>query len=141
MTEEIDILTGDKWTGNLTYLDYQTSKETVIPADVTVKNLIGDDNKFILSMEFPEEPHANYTDTILISLDGKLFAGDKLIEKIIYDSDSIQFKTESYGMDDDEESLFMHTYCISPHIFSIRKDVKYTGDSLFIKRNEFYFIR
>ena len=66
---------------------------------------------------------------------------EEVIDKIIFAGDSLKFITESSGMDDDKEALFRHTYGISKNIFSIRKDVKYTGDTVFIKRNEYYFIR
>ena len=64
-----------------------------------------------------------------------------MIEKFSFDADSLKFITESFGMDDDKESIFRHTYDISQNKLKIRKDVRYDGDNIFIKRNEFYFTR
>ena len=139
--EEFNILSGEKWTGNLTYLDYQTNSETKISANITVKRSGDNTDQFILILEYPKEPQANNIDTISINDDGKNFDGEKVIEKFSFDNDSLKFITESSGMDDDKESLFRHTYEISPKTFIIRKDVKYDGDSTFIKRNESYFTR
>lgn len=140
-SEEINILSGEKWKGNLTYLDYESGFETTISADITVIRSEENELKFIFQTEFPKEPHANSTDTISVSEDGKFFYMEEVIDKIIFAGDSLKFITESSGMDDDKEALFRHTYGISKNIFSIRKDVKYTGDTVFIKRNEYYFIR
>ncbi|HMQ68975.1 MAG TPA: hypothetical protein PKA90_08225 [Ignavibacteria bacterium] len=139
--EEIGILTGEKWIGDLTYLDYQTDSETKISANVTVVRSGENTDRFILILEYPKEPQANNIDTVSISDDGKNFDGEKVIEKFSFSEDSLKFITESSGMDDDKEALFRHTYEISPVSFKIRKDVKFTGESTFIKRNEFYFTR
>lgn len=140
-TEEIFILTGEKWTGNLTYLDYQTNLETKIPADITVRRSEENDLDYILYLEFPKEPHANITDTVSLSEDGMIFDMKKVIEKSGYSGDSLMFITESTGIDDDKEALFRHTYVFNQKVFIIRKDVKYTDETDFIKRNEFYFTR
>ena len=140
-SEEINIQTGEQWTGNLTYLDYQTNSETRISANITVIRSIDNTNQYILILEYPKEPQANNIDTITISDDGKKFSGENVIEKFSFDADSLKFITESFGMDDDKESIFRHTYDISQNKFKIRKDVRYDGDSIFIKRNEFYFTR
>jgi len=139
--EEINILSGEKWKGYLTYLDYKSNLETKIQAYITVIRSEENDRNYILFLEFPKEPHANNADTVSISVDGRFFASEKIIEKSSFSDDSLIFVSESSGTDDDKDALFRHTYGISQNTFSIRKDVKYNGDSVFIRRNEYNFTR
>jgi len=57
--EDLRRLTGAKWTGTLTYLDYRSNKEVSIRSNLTVTQAPGDDSAWVFEYEYPDEPKAN----------------------------------------------------------------------------------
>jgi hypothetical protein len=134
------ILTGSQWKGKLTYLDYGSNKRTTIPANLTVTVSEKDRNTFYFYQEYPKEPHANSTDTVTISKDGKML-GDETFVKREKIGTMIRMLTEKkYGSGEDLKE-FRYTYLISTNLFSIKKEEKGQKDSVFFVRNIYEYQR
>ena len=139
-TDDLNILTGKKWTGKLTYLDYSSKKEISIPADVIIVSTV-DQDAFIFINEYPDEPKANSTDTIRIDENGKKFDNETVTEKISDGEGSLKIVTEGNGTDDERPALIRHTYYISRTKYTIQKDVNFGDGNNFIKRHIYEFER
>jgi hypothetical protein len=63
--KELNILTGARWSGTLSYLDYSSSKKVSILSDLVVSSA-GKKNSWIFSFEYPKEPKANSSDTVVL---------------------------------------------------------------------------
>lgn len=129
-----------KWIGKLTYLDYTSGNPYTMPADVEITKI--DNYNFIYKNVYPNEPSANSIDTLKISNDGKLF-NEKTIKNIIRSKNNLVIVTEIFGVDgnDKKSAILRNTYSISPKKFTIIKDVKFDGDTNFIKRHEYSFFK
>jgi len=139
-SDDFNILTSYKWTGKLTYLDYQSNKEVSIPAYITVEKT-EDPDAFIFINEFPDEPKANSSETIRIEDNGKVFGNESVTEKISDEEGSLKIVTEGEGMDDEKPALIRHTYFISKSKFTVQKDVNFRDGNNFLKRNIYEFER
>jgi len=139
-SDDLNLLTGKKWTGKLTYLDYKSNKEVSIPADITVEKT-EDADAFILINEYPDEPKANGSETIRIEDNGKIFGNETVTEKISGEEGSLKFVTEGDGMDNEKPALIRHTYFISKTIFTVQKDVNFRDGNNFLKRHIYEFER
>ncbi len=64
--EDLRKLSGARWTGTLTYLDYRSNKPTSIPSNLTVTQAGGDENAWVFEYEYPDEPKANGKQTLKI---------------------------------------------------------------------------
>lgn len=51
-TEDLQRLTGAKWTGTLTYVDYRTSKKTSIPSNLTVTRSSANEMSWVFEYEY-----------------------------------------------------------------------------------------
>lgn len=138
---DLQILSGDKWTGTLTYQDYESNNNISIPVELTV--FLSDEfkNIFVFNYEYPDEPHANSSDTAMISDDGKYFDNEKVLSKSVLPDSTFEFVTEKDGEDNDRSAEFRYTYKLSDKIFSVVKEVKYSDEENYFKRNEFKFMR
>ncbi len=139
-TDDLSLLTGKKWTGKLTYLDYSSKDLVSIPAEVTVLNT-EDSDAFIFINEYPDEPKANNTDTVRIEENGKKFGNETVTERITETGGILKIITSEDGMDNDKPAVIRHTYIISRTGYTIIKDVRYEGESNFINRNTYLFER
>ncbi len=139
-SDDLNILTGKKWSGKLTYLDYKSNKEVSIPAELTVEKT-DDQDVFIFINEYPEEPKANASETIRIDDNGKTFSNETVTEKISDESGYLKLVTEREGMDDEKPALIRHTYFISIKKFVIKKEVKFSDGVNFITRHSYEFER
>jgi hypothetical protein len=124
------------WEGKLTYLDYSTGKSYTMSANIKVSltdNKIG----YVMAYEYPNEPQANSTDTTFIR--DNFFGEDKIVS---FEKDSgggYTLVTEVDGTDgnDNKKAVLRHSYLVTATTFSIIKEVKFEGTSLWIKRNEY----
>lgn len=138
---ELHSLPGNKWTGTLAYLDYESNKEISIPVELTVFQSDELKNIFIFNYEYPEEPNANSIDSAVISNGGKYFDNEKLITKSVLPDNTLEFVTEKPGEDNNRKAVFRYTYRLSDNRFSVLKEVMYTDEENYFKRNEFKFVR
>lgn len=128
------------WEGKLTYLDYSSGKPYSMAANITL-SLTQDQKGFILSFEYPKEPHANAKDTTYVK--GNLFGKDLIVSFRKEPNGDFQLITDVDGKDGNEnkKAVLRHTYLLKEKQFSIVKEVKFVGTDQWIKRNEYVFQR
>ena len=139
--EDLKRLTGARWTGTLTYLDYRSNKRVSIPSNLTVKQAEGDENAWVFEYEYPEEPKANGRQTLKIENGGTVFDGETVSERTSLGGSGFRLVTTKRGRDNDREALFRFTYTLDGPIFSIKKEVRPEGASEFFERNEYSWKR
>ncbi len=126
------------WEGKLTYLDYSSGKPYSMVANITL-SLTQDQKGFIMSYEYPKEPHANVKDTTYVT--GNLFGKDRIVAFNQEQNGDFQLITDVDGEDgnDNKKAVLRHTYLLKEEQFSIVKEVKFVGTDRWIKRNEYVF--
>lgn len=139
--EDLKRLTGVRWTGTLTYLDYGSNKRVSIPSKLTVRQVEGDENAWVFEYEYPEEPHANDKQTLKIENGGTVFDGETVSERTGLDGGGFRLVTTKRGKDNDKDALFRFTYTLDGAAFSIKKEVRPEGASEFFERNEYSWKR
>lgn len=92
-------------------------------------------------MQYPKEPGANKKEDVKLSSDGKTFDGENVIERTKLADGILRVVTSIKGKDDDRDATFRHTYLIGKKSFSIRKDVRFDGETEFFERNTYRWTR
>lgn len=140
-SKDLKNLTGC-WKGSLTYLDYGTNKPFSMPANIIVKDF-KNSNMIICSLIYPKEPAANSLDTIFISKDGRSINDEAIKTKRKFNRDSIEIVTEQSSIDgnDNKAAIIRHTYILGRSSYSIKKEVQFVGQTQWILRNEYKFMR
>ena len=130
------------WEGSLTYLDYTSNKPFTMPANIIVKDF-KNKKKITYSLMYPKEPGANSLDTIFISTNGRVLNNEVIQTKNSFNKDSIEIVTERSGIDgnDNKPAVIRHTYILGKRSYSIKKEVQFVGQSQWILRNEYKFVR
>lgn len=128
-------LEGRQWTGTLTYLDYTSGKKTTIKSNIVVTHSNSDALSWTFEMYYPLEPAADGKDDVSLSLDGRTFNGEAVIESSKLPGGILRVVTTAPGRDDNRDATIRHTYLIGKRTFSIRKEVKFDGTDGFIERN------
>ena len=128
------------WEGKLTYLDYTSGKPYTMAANIKI-NLTEDNNGYIMSFEYPKEPHANAKDTTYIL--NNLFGNEKIVAFKNDKSGDFSLVTEKNGIDgnDHQKAILRHSYLLSANTYSIVKEVKFDGTDKWIKRHEYVFTK
>ncbi len=139
--EDLRRLTGARWTGTLTYLDYRSKKPVSIPSNLLVSQAEGDESSFVFEYGYPKEPRANGGQTLKISDDGTVIDGQAVVERASLGSGVLRLVTVKRGRDDDKEALFRFTYTIAASSFSIMKEVRPEGAAEFFERNRYSWQR
>lgn len=141
IVNDFDKLSGN-WKGSLTYLDYKSGKPYTMPAELEVTR-IEKTNKFVLSLKYPNESSANSIDTIVISQDGKYIDKELIKSRKKLSNGNIRIVTEVSGKDgnDDKQATIKHSYIFGKKTFSIVKDVQFYGETRWINRNTYSFIK
>lgn len=138
--KDLGPLSGDLWTGTLTYVDYGSGKRTSIKSNI----LFGastDRNTWTAEYLYPDEPKANSKATISLSSDGRVFNEQRVADVTRSQDGTLKFVTEKEGTDNGKKALFRYTYTLSTKIFSIRKDVKVEGSTEYFERNTYSWSR
>jgi hypothetical protein len=141
-TDDLKILEGPKWTGTLTYLDYRSNKKTSIKSNVTVSQAKDQSGVWTFDYEYPDEPKANGASNMSLTDGGKMFNGQKVIERsVIADATSLRIVTTKNGTDNDKPAVFRFTYSVTPTSFRIKKEVQLDGSAEWFERNEYIWTR
>jgi hypothetical protein len=139
--EDLRRLSGARWTGTLTYLDYRSNKPVSIPSSLTVTQAAGDENAWVFEYEYPEEPKANGRQTLKIEENGSVFGGEKVVERTGLGGGGFRLVTEKRGRDNDKDALFRFTYTLDGSAFSVKKEVRPEGAAEFFERNRYSWKR
>jgi hypothetical protein len=130
------------WQGSLTYLDYTTNKPFTMPANIDIKQK-GRSNTFYFTNSFPNEPNANWTDTIILSTDGTMINKETVKAKQVLANGNLEIVIEQMGVDGNEQkpALLKYTYTMGRDVFIKRKDVLFTGTTEWVKRHEYNYAK
>ena len=139
-SNDLKIITGDQWKGKLTYLDYSSNQKTSIPANLVVQQSIEEKNVFYFIHDYPKEPKANNSDTLIIKNDGKQLNDQSVIKKEKI-GDIIKLVTESTKGSKEELKYFRFTYLLGANLFSIKKEEKGMKDTAYFTRNIYEYQR
>lgn len=95
--DDVQLLTGAQWAGTLTYLDYRSNKKVSIPANLTVKPNGDDQWSWVFEYQYPDEPHANSSEIIRLSKDGRSMNDEVVLERTSLPDGTVRFVTEKKG--------------------------------------------
>jgi uncharacterized membrane protein YphA (DoxX/SURF4 family) len=137
--EDIQKIRGS-WTGNLTYKDYQSGKQVIIPCNLEVK--LGNNKRaFSLSYSYPGESDHNTTDEIKVSEDGRKVNGELVTERTISSDSTLRVVVEARGQDNSKPAIIYSIIEISENKFTITKNVRYMTTGEVFERNRYSFSR
>ena len=139
--DDVQLLTGAQWAGTLTYLDYRSNKKVSIPANLTVKPNGDDKWSWVFEYQYPDEPHANSSEIIRLSKDGRSMNDEVVLERTSLPDGTVRFVTEKKGKDNNRSAAFRYTYLLNAKNLSIKKEVRYENEKQFFERNEFSWKR
>ena len=139
--KDLDSLTGQQWTGTLSYLDYSSKKKVSILSNLTVTKSSEDKKTWVFDYVYPKEPKANGKKSVVVGRDGSSINDEKVTERTKLPDNAIKIVTEKNGEDNDRKAVFRYTYQISAKNFSIKKEVRYENESEFFERNEYSWQR
>ena len=126
--------------GKLIYMDYITGKPLTILANIRI-SLTDDKKGYVAGYEYPKEPHANSKDTTYVV--DQLFGKDRIVAFKKDSTGGFNFITEIDGEDgnDHKKAILRHTYQLISNTYSIKKEVKFEGSDIWVKRNEYLLNR
>ena len=137
-TSDFAALTGDDWSGKLTYLNYaEPQKEVTIPAELAMAQ---NGNTFELYISYPDEPRADGRAELTVSEDGRMINDERVVDRIEQDG-MLRLETQQDCQDDGEEALCEYTYMLAPEAFSLRKKVTLDGSGETFQCNKYSFTR
>jgi len=138
-SEDLSVVIGDDWSGELTYLNYgEPVKDFTIPAEIDVSLVEGG---FEFSFQYPDEPHANSTMIAAISGDGAQINDETVIANMIDESGTREIRTTFSCEDMGQSATCEMIYTLGANRFEMRKMVTYDGASDAFRRNVFRFTR
>jgi len=137
--EDLDIIVGE-WEGSLTYLDYQTGNPYTMPANALIEN---GKNEYTLLLKniYPNEPKANSKEKIKMSKDGSRLNKHDVTSRVELENGDIQIQTKHEGKDDRKSATIRYTYTFGENAFIIQKEVQFSDSEVWIKRNEYNYVR
>lgn len=131
-------MVGDDWKGTLTYRDYSPpfgrvtlqveAKIKATPAGVET------------SLHYPREPNADGSSELLVSADGAMLDGERVVLRR-EEGDRLILATEDACEDDGKPATCRHEYSLAPRDISWRKLVTFGGDTAPVERNTYQFTR
>ncbi len=136
---EMDVLIGNNWKGDLTYLDYSSNEEVSISVEMEVIKVKA--GVYEIAYSYPNEPNANSKSKIKITDDGKIIAGNQITSTSKNKDGSLMVHAISHGKDNGKKATFYYTYMIGSNLFSAKKSVEYEHDERKFIRNVYQFSR
>lgn len=123
------------WHGSLTYQDESEDRPTILVANIDVVQ-IGNTDTLLFSYDYPREPAVNYSDTIVLLKGGKMMGEEKVVVKVITQTNGLIIMTKTNGVDgiDNKRAQILHTYILENNTLVIRKDIKFKGQKEAINR-------
>ena len=130
-------LVGEEWSGELTYLNYNSDERSTIPVRYRVIEDAPGELKFKIA--YPGEESHNATNTIAIGEGGTTLFGAPVISRTQTD-DGLEIVTLTDGEDGNKPAKIRIIYRISASDFSMEKRVRFGGENEF-RRNIYEFGR
>jgi len=133
------------WQGSLTYLDYGTQKSVKLNTAVRGEMTRPDQLLLRLDYEEPNKTHVFGTDTLTLAPDGTRVRWDgtdfAVKTKQWQPNQTMRLVLEGPGRDDNRPVTIRKTVLLNPHLFTVRKQVQFTPDTVLIQRNYYQFTR
>ncbi len=136
--EELKSLDNTSWTGNLMYKNYGDNSEVNLRTSMQIK-IKG--TLILRSIQYTDEPSANFNSKIALKKNGQYFGKERIIEKNYKKDSTLVFATEYKGLDDDRPAVMTTTYELNSAAISITKQVKYTDTAEKLIRNKYTYKR
>lgn len=140
-TDDIDALTGPAWVGTLTYLDYTSQQHTTIDSSLIVRRVSNSPPSWEFGMGYSREPHADSKEILSLSADGHTLGNEQVLSREPLPGGGVRFVTECDGEDDHRPSRFRFEHTVTPHAYSRRKLVRFSGESEFFERHIYRWTR
>ena len=140
-TTDLQTLTGQAWTGTLTYLDYRSNRPVSIRSNLIVSRSTGDEPVWTFDYQYPDEPKANSRETVTLGKEGTTLNGEPVLERTSVAGEGLKVVTEKSGMDNDRKAAIRSTYLIGARSFAIKKEVRYDDAQEYIERNRYEWTR
>lgn len=129
----------DKWTGALTYLNYQEPFiDFTIPAAATVTPIEGG---FEVFYQYPDEPHMNGSSEIKIGQNGTEIDGYSVVSNRVTEDGEREVRSRGACEDMGQSASCEMVYIVSETSLSLKRLVTYDGETETFRRNEFAFVR
>ena len=140
--EELKNLQGS-WKGSLTYKDYSTGKESSIAATVVCHRAKPENESrtWVMNFDYPLEKGHDHSEEYRINKEGTVISNQPLVEKTLLPDGSLKIILEEKGKDgnDQKPATFHHIIKLSASTLTITKMVRFEGEQVFFKRNEYQF--
>ena len=139
-SSDLTALKGE-WKGQLSYLDYSSSKQETIKASLTVKEL--SDGKVELNFNYPNEPSYKSKEVYSIRQNGTYISDMKVIERSALADGGFRIVLEEKGKDGNQNlpATFHHIIELKGNSISLAKQVKFDGGGEFFERNRYTLSR
>jgi hypothetical protein len=137
--DDLRVLTGESWSGSLTYLDYGSGRRVSIPVDVKIDAPGRSTLKY--AIRYPGEEEHNARERLKISGKGRKINGEPITRREQAADGTITLTTIAEGKDDNRKADIQMVYVIAPNQFRILKNVRFSAEEGFFNRNEFNFER
>jgi hypothetical protein len=139
---DLKVLEGN-WVGTLTYLDYKSGKPFTMPANTTFEQSKNNPNVYLRSIGYSTEPHANQTDSMIISNDGKMLDEFRIITFKKAKDGTLEIVGEKDGIDgnDNKPATIRQTFTFTTTTFINKKEVLFKGTSNWLIRHTYSFTK
>ncbi|MEO8068240.1 MAG: hypothetical protein ABI599_11160 [Flavobacteriales bacterium] len=122
------------WTGQLVHMDHTSGAETAIDAILRFVPIAA--GTWHRLYGYPKEPGSNETDTLRLSVDGRML-NEMHVIGVERDAESTRIVFEEDGEDNDKPARIRKTWTGSSRICTMRKDVRSEGAAEFSLRHEY----
>lgn len=138
---DIDRLTGPPWVGALTYLDYSSRRLMTIDSSITVRRASDDPPAWEFGFGYSKEPHADSTETIALSRDGRRLGDEAVVSREQMTGGGVRITTEADGNDDSRPARFRFVHTITDRAYTRSKLVRFTDEADFFERHVYRWTR
>lgn len=140
--EDLQLLTGEPWSGTLTYKDFTSSKPASIRSRAFVRRVEAPgDPTWELRMSYPDEPDAESTETMVLYNGGRVIGDEQVVERAELPGGAVRIVTERDGKDAGRQARLRRVFTLGPKEASIQKLVRYLGEGEYFERNIFRWTR
>ena len=136
---DFEVVIGDDWAGELTYLDYSSGETVAIPATLSVGPIDGRTINYAFG--YPDEPQAKNAGTWTISGDGQSLDDKTVTSRMDGDNGDLILVMEYSGSDNNAPAEITETLILSANGIVMTKDVQPEGETQAFQRNSFAFSR
>ncbi|MAP95457.1 MAG: hypothetical protein CMK07_10940 [Ponticaulis sp.] len=138
-TDELSVLTGEGWAGELIYRAYEPPyEEEAIPAELS--EVVSYDNGVRFGIKYPGEDEVNPTEALSVSDDGLELGSAPITQKLAI-GESLFVTTLKACTDDGRPAMCERTYQIGARAFTMTKQVELDETGEIFIRNRYAFSR